>query len=395
MKTPDVVLDESQALWFRARRSHLAGTGAPDVPTTARALVGAQAQVETCASWGLSLRTQSAPDHARVQAELLKTRSVVRTWGMRDTLHIVPAGELRRLIAAQSLWPQTGRRGGTPPESDLAACLELFHSSGSPLGRSDIMPIISAEFVASLADHPGAAQGGARRFAATRIIWTLAGRGSIVFADRAGSEQRYVDVRAWLAGRGQDDVRTADADAEQAAIGLVDSYLSSFAPATAADVAHFFGARIADARRWLDALDVVAVACGARKDLVACRDDVEALLEPAPEPGEAWPARMLPGYDGHLMTHHDKTWLLPDRRENALVWQKAAVVAPVVLWGGRAVATWSAMRGTRRTLPVVIQPLKQWTPACLPTFERDLARYANWGGYSETSIEIAPPARPA
>ena len=63
-------LDEEQALWFRARRSHLIGDAASPEEAVA-ALLGAQAQQESMALFGLSQRVAgrpTAPDLRRLLA---------------------------------------------------------------------------------------------------------------------------------------------------------------------------------------------------------------------------------------------------------------------------------------------------------------------------------------
>ena len=73
-------LTEEQVLCFRARRSHLAGTGARSPLAAARAILGAQSQQLSSSLLALSLRTRGQPTAARLQSLLFRSpRRLVRT----------------------------------------------------------------------------------------------------------------------------------------------------------------------------------------------------------------------------------------------------------------------------------------------------------------------------
>ena len=79
-KPPAIEVSEEQVLWFRARRGHLAGPGAPDAATAARAIIGAQSQQLPPSLLALSLRTKGRPTARTIRMELLESRTLVRTW---------------------------------------------------------------------------------------------------------------------------------------------------------------------------------------------------------------------------------------------------------------------------------------------------------------------------
>ena len=117
----DPRLTEDQVLWFRARRGHLAGPGAPDPGAAARAVVGAQSQQLGPSLHALSLRTKGRPTASALEARLFEDgRDLVRTWGQRDTVHVYdPASEWPLVLAALPLWAAPGRRGAMPTEKDV------------------------------------------------------------------------------------------------------------------------------------------------------------------------------------------------------------------------------------------------------------------------------------
>ena len=100
-----IELTEDQVLYFRARRGHLAGPGAPSAVAAARAILGAQAQQLPPALLALSLRTKGRPPARTLEKQLMKSpRTLVRTWGQRDTLHLYDADvDWAMVVAARGL----------------------------------------------------------------------------------------------------------------------------------------------------------------------------------------------------------------------------------------------------------------------------------------------------
>ena len=142
---------------------------------------------------------------------------------------------------------------------------------------------------------------------------------------------------------------------------LTRRYLAVHGPATATDVAHFFGARVTRAKAWLDRLEdeLVPVECGDRSGLVALAKDRADLRKKPPTTAKDWPVRLLPLWESMLMGHADKSWTTPVEADRKEVWRKAAFVAAVVLARGRVVATWTqATKGGR--LQVTVTPLSGW-----------------------------------
>ena len=160
-----------------------------------------------------------------------------------------------------------------------------------------------------------------------------------------------------------EDVTVAFTVTGTAAAALTQAYLAVYGAATATDVAHFFGARVSNAKLWLAELDgeLTAVRCGDRKGLLALTRDIPDLTvrPPAPTVATKWPLRLLPLWESMLMGHADKTWTVPAEADRKQVWRKAAYVAAVVVARGRVVATWTHKQ-QRGHLVVEVQPLSRW-----------------------------------
>ncbi len=355
-----VEVTEEQVLFFRARRGHLAGTGAPNAIAAARAIVGAQSQQLPPSLLALSMRTRGRPTAEKVKTQLLKTPpKLVRTWGQRDTLHVYDPHDWASVISARDHWTPGPRGGPMPTTPMLDKALAAIRSAREPVTRSDLIPVAPPSYVSAVRERARAAGMDADRLAAGRLLWRLAHRGDLCVADKIGSEQAYALRSAWFPGLEWPDKPLAPLDA---ASSLARRYLGTYGPATAADVAHFFGARVTRAREWLAALDgqLTPVGCGDRKGLLALTTDVGDLKVKPPSAATGWPLRLLPLWESTLMGHKDKSWTVPDDAERTLVWRKGAFVAAVALARGRVVATWS-QAARRGRLVVEVQPLSRWS----------------------------------
>ncbi len=359
-------LTEDQVLFFRAKRGHLVGPGATSTAAAARALLGAQSQQLAPSLLALSLRTKGRPTAQALEAQLFEApRKLVRTWGQRDTLFVFdPEEDWAEVVAARAEWRPSGLGGKLPSEAVLAKALETLVEADEPLCRSDLAGLVPKRYLREIEAYvrkiTGEVKEGALlQFATGRLFRMLAYRGEACFARKVGSQQSYATRSAWfskLAWKRQSTARDA-------AVRLADRYLSTYGPATATDLAHFFGARVAAARGWLDDIaaddGLIAVLCGDRKGLFARRKDAAELGKKSPSGVKAWPVRLLPLWDAMLMGHADKRWAVPDPAEEKRIWRPGGYVAPTVLARGRIVATWKHKQTARR-LEIQVQPLSAW-----------------------------------
>lgn len=355
----DPEVTEEQVLYFRAVRGGLAGGGLDDAVVAARAIVGGQAQQESPALLALSQRTSGMPDAATLKSMLWEERSLVRTWGQRDTVHVYAAEDWSDVVAARTLWAQSGRRGSSATEDDLAYAREHLEAFTGPFTRKDLYEAVSPAFVESLSDMAEKARQEPMHFAAGRLIWHLAYHGDICTVFKKGNQQAYAFRANWLPDLHWPD----ELEPEAAAARLTKRYLAVYGPARIQDIGHFFGARLSDVRRWMPLLEkedaLCHVRCGEIDDLLVLKEDLDMLRDTPPTTARGWPVRLLPLWDSMLMGHADKRWTVPDEAERKLVWKKAAMVCAVVLSRGRIVATWS-YKTRKKALDVQVQPLSGW-----------------------------------
>lgn len=371
-------LSEEQVLYFRARRGHLAGPGAEDAVAAARSVVGIQAQQIEPALLALSQRTAARPTAGQLEEQLFQAepRHMVRTWGQRDTVHIYDAERhWARVVAAREQWAPPARRGPLPSEEALDRALEAILERG-PCARGDLHDITPDAYAREIVDLAKMARQEPIHFAAGRLLWKLAHRGDLSLVEKRGAEQLYAPRQHHFP-----DLDWPDEAPEPTFAGadLTRDYLAVYGPATAADVAHFFGARVTVARAWLKVLErqkeLIDVTCGDRKALIALAVDADDLRAPVPDDEAGWPVRLLAKYDTMLMGHKDKTWTVPEEADRPLIWRKAANVMSTVLARGRLVAVWT-FKKRRRDLVVTLEPLSGWHRRWLAPVEREAQEVA-------------------
>ena len=259
-----------------------------------------------------------------------------------------------------------------------------------PISRKDLLNLVPPEYVEYMASRVGPGDA-AVRAGAGRLLWSLARRGDIVVARKVGSQQMYAARAHWFPRLKWPKKLGAGSQARAAAT-LARRYLQAYGPATAADMGHFFGAKISTARTWLEAIQnkhgLVQVSCGERKGLVALTADLDKLEVSPPGGLKGWPVRLLPTWDCLLMGHADKSWTVPNELERKAVWRKAAMVSAVVLARGRVVAIWTQKK-RRRELLVTVEPLNLWRGSKhLPSVKREARAVARHLGLEGAEVRL-------
>ena len=353
-------LSEEQALFFRACRSHLAGVGAENPAQCAFDLLGLQAQQLAPGLLALSQRLASRPTANELSNHLFaEDRDLVRTWGQRDTIHIYDSEtSWHQVVSARKQWSAGGRRGPLPGLESRQAAYEIARKKGLVF-KKDFLSTIDPQYLAEL--HPRIGNERARAiFACGRQVWLMSLDGNLCQGEKQGALQIYATRKKWFPKL---EWPHPLPDSQSVCLTLTRRYLRINAPATAHDVAHFFGAKVTTARKWFAVLEaegeLISIECGGRKGLRALAGD-EKDLQTKPGGTKMWPVRLLPLWDTLLMSHCDKSWTMPDQSEHPLVWRKAAFVSSVVLSRGRVVGLWKMQRKGRQ-LDFELQPLGGWS----------------------------------
>ncbi len=324
---------------FRLARHHLlrrAPRGA--LIDVASAIGGAQAQVMSAAE--LQLATRSRARVEDVRTALWTERTLVKTWLVRGTLHLIPAADLPLYSAAMRNltwtpgWFKWLRMSERELDSLVAAMGDAL--SDRPMTKEELTARVGRGRPAHVREAISGSWGS--------LLKPAARRGLLAFGPSRGTNVTLVNPRHWL--RGWKDIDTDDATAE-----LARRYLRAYGPATKKDFVRWFGyLRRGRVDPWPalagELVDVDVE--GTRLQLLA--EDLRALAKAAPAPS----VQLLPPFDPYLMGHSSRDHLF-DRVHRWKVSRVAGWISAVVLVGGRVEGTWTHAR-SGDTLVVDVVP---------------------------------------
>jgi Winged helix DNA-binding domain len=222
-----VKLDE--ILRLRISRHHLGAAKGKDVVAVARRISGLHAQVTSSAQAAADLRLPKAADLERA---LYKTKTLVRTWAARGTLHLLPAADLPRWVAAMSTrtrenTPSWLRYNGVTAEQmrDLAAALPDVLGD-TPLTREEL-----ATGLITATRHDHLAERLTQGFGS--ILKPFAFRGLLCSGPPRGRNVTFVAPQQWLGP-------FEPPPAEEAIDAIVLEYLGAYGPAQPEEFARWF-----------------------------------------------------------------------------------------------------------------------------------------------------------
>lgn len=303
-------------------------------------ICGLHAQVMSSAELAVWARVEGVARND-VQRALWEDRTLIKTWAMRGTLHLLPTSELPMWYGA--LGTSRRYRSETGWKRWLGITLEdldrLTEAIGVALRRSTMT---REELVREVGRTTGLAafDGKVALNGWGTIFKPAAFSGRLCFAPGEGQRVRFTRPDRWLGRLG------APMEASAAASCLTRRYLAAYGPATTHDFARWWGgSSVAGIRKWIATLgaEVAAVKLGDAEAWMLAADVAE--LRGLPETRSV---RLLPGFDPYVVAasrhaHH----LLPgDFR--ARVYRPQGWISPVLLVNGGMQGTWRhEIKGSR------------------------------------------------
>ena len=341
-----------QVAALRLERQHLVDRLPADrLFDVVREHVGIQAQVMSLAELQLNARVDGLR-RGDVRDALWADRTLVKTWAMRGTLHLIASDDLASFVAAA---PTRG-------VATTAAWLKYFEVTKDELDT--IFRTVDATLGgeprtrAELIDAVRGATGRPDLAAKLQSGWgsflkPSARRGTLVFGPDRGRNVTFVDPEDWL-GR---PVRAAGArrpDPNEALGRLVERFLRLFPGADLPGVGRWWGSRYT-MRKAIEVagLDLVRVDVEGTIGLVL-QSDAGVLAATKPFVG----VRLLPGFDAFVNDLPRKVEALMPVDRHLDVHRVAGWVSPVVIVDGRVAGTWELMNGKRGG--ITVQPFGRW-----------------------------------
>ena len=319
----------------------------------ARAVCGAHAQVLSAAELSLALRIHGAT-RTDVRRALWDDRSLVKTYGPRGTVHLLPTRDL-------SMW--TGALSAIPTQSPFPEGVRLTPDQTDQVVGAIATALADAELTVdeltgAVVDLAGP-WAGERVMPAFQDLWprwrqavsTAAHRGVLCFGQNRGRRVTYTNPRRWLPG-------FAPAPEDDAVAELLHRYLRAYGPATSRQFAQWIGAPPAWAagqfrkhRRELTEVDFE----GTPAWLASA--DAEVSAGDAPTHG----VLLLPYFDAFVVGSQPRDRLFPGRAAGrALAPSGQAGNFPVLLVDGEVAGVWHQRRSGRK-IEITVEPLTPLT----------------------------------
>jgi hypothetical protein len=331
-----------QVLGFRLERHFLTSRmPAEHLVPVAGALCGVHAQLASSAELALWARVEGLA-RSDVKRALDVERTLVKTWAMRGTLHLLPADDLALYVAVlRAPWddPQGAwLRGHDITREQYEAIVENVPRAldSRPRTREWLADRLAELAGSDVREHVLSGWGA--------LLKPSARRGDLCFGPNRGRNVTFVRPDRWLR-------RSLAADPTQAGAEIVRRYLSAYGPATDDDFARWIGLRGVAPKRLLRATDaeLAEVEVDGRRASLPERD-VGALTGARPSRS----VRLLPAFDPYVVGFRPRKWLVPAEHLGR-VFRPQAWITPVVVVEGRVVGAWSHER-RGGTLRVHVEP---------------------------------------
>jgi hypothetical protein len=318
-------------------------------------LLAVQAQDLRAARLALRART-AGRTAADVDAALTHERSVLVTWLMRGTLHLVGRDDYPWLLGltAPARLSANRRRlaqeGVSPGDAERAVgIVERALADDGPLTRPQLAERIAAKGIRTEGQ------------AAPHLLMLAALRGIAVLGPlREDGRHAFALARDWLGTAPPAELAGAERDGALAE--LARRYLAAHGPAAPADLASWSGLALRDARAGLKAI---------ASELAERGDDLVDLGAREPTP-EAIPARLLAAFDPYLLGWKDRAFAVPARYAER-IHPGGGMLRATATVDGRAVGTWSTARGRLELEP--FGRLPAGARAALAAEADDVARF--------------------
>jgi hypothetical protein len=342
-----------QVAALRMRRQHLlAPAPRAQLVEVVRAHVAVQAQVMSSAELALHARVRDLR-RDDVRTALWSDRTLVKTWAMRGTLHVVAGAELPELV--RGLGTRVGWQSAVwlryfkVTKDEMVALQDAIGEllTDEPMTRQEL-----ADALAARLGDPAFAERVTSSWGT--FLKPAAGRGFLAFGPDRGRNVTFVHPGAWL---GIDMPEPTEEGFDPVLV----RHLAAFPAASKGELARWWGApasRVtAAARRLGDRLVLVDVD-GTKAYVLA--EDVDRLASSEPEPDAT--IRLLGGFDPYTLSlQKEAEPLLPFRRR-PLVSRTAGWISAVLLSGGSVVGTWTHELRPRATT-IEVSPWRRLTKA--------------------------------
>jgi hypothetical protein len=359
---------------FRLARHHLAQRA----PTKSLAQVvgdigGAQAQVMSAAELQVGVRVDCSVKDVR--AALWKDKTLVKTWLMRGTLHLVPSEDLplytaamrTRWIKASNAWLKLVELSATELQTLIDAIGEALDDS--PRTREDLIATVGKGRSERIQLLLKSGWGG--------ILKPVSRSGLLCFGPNRGQSVTFVRPQRWISS-------WREVDPDEALVEVARRYLRAYGPATKEDFTRWWGAWPGVGKAAWGGLthELIPVSVEGRL--------AEMLAEDLPRMSRTGAGpflQLLPAFDPYLLGHNTRDHLV-EAAYVARVSRTAGWISAVVLIGGRIAATWSHTIA-KDTLHIAVDPFRRLPAKARPAIRLRAGELAATLGLARVEVAVA------
>lgn len=362
-----ISLTEDEVLRLRLRGQQLTGERAGSVSDVVGRVGALQAQSTRAARLAVRPRSEGL-DATAVDRACNEARSVVRTWAMRGTLHMLATPDVGWVVELYRPPPAipTRRQRELGLDTDLLtralpAIREVLSGSGG-LTRAALVSGLAGEGV--VVDP--------RSQAPAHLVAYAARQGLICRGpDLTDDEPTYVLLDEWVG-------ELPPVESDEALAALARRYVAAHGPVAPRDLASWSGLPAAVARRAFTLL------ADELREVDAAGERAWLPVTADPAAGDDAPCvRLLPHFDAYLLGYRDREAILPSRFTRR-VQAGGGFIRPTVVVDGRVAGTWSTRRTSRGTV-VSVQPFERLDARVWPLLE---AEAHDVGRFLATSVTL-------
>ncbi len=322
----------------RLARHHLLGPApASRLVRVCSDICGVHAQMAPSGELMLGLRTAGIT-RREVRDALWEKRTLVKTVGLRGTLHLLPADEVPLWMAANRLRFKSEERRRRRNGIDMDRLFEVVEAISGIVGP---YPIGRPELEAQLERRVGAwAVANNEGWIGSYANWQMAvgwaaALGRVCYGPGQGGRSTFVRLSDWSGWR--------DEDPFEAGLWVIRRFLRAHGPSTPAEFGRWFAVEPTLVKQLFAAVQdelVVVDVDGDKRWLLAGDEDG---FEPAPRA-----VHLLPHFDVYVVGFHPRAQLIPPATAIGQAAPGTAAGLPVVLVGGRVMGVWLRKRKGKR-----------------------------------------------
>lgn len=335
-----------------------------------RDLCGVQAQDAAAAA--LSVRARRAGlALSDIESARLEDRSIVRTWMMRGTLHLVASedvGWLLALLAPYFIRSNRGRRAELGLDEETGArgvriLRDLLERRG-PLTRAEIREHLASHAI------PAAGQ------ATIHLISLAALQGLLCYGPQQGKEPTFVLLDGWVE-------QGANLPEEQALSELARRYLGAYGPAAPEDFSTWSGLPLGKARQaWAQlSTQFIEVKIGGAPAYML-KEQSGWLDQVLPGPPVV---NLLPAFDTYLLGYRSRDLAL-DLKHASRIFPGGGILHPALVVDGQVTGRWKIKR-LRDHIEIILEPFEALASEVRQGLDREVEDLAHFMG-SEARLNI-------